>query len=450
MKKNILSLLLLVNLAYGDYIRDNVNNIILDTSTNLMWQDDGDANTLTKNWNDAISYCEAKSLGGYNDWKLPNLNELYNIANRSIFNPAIDSTFQSIVNSYYWSSTTVASDTSYAWGVYFDRSNDIRLDTTNTHYVRCVRIADDTTNPIFTSSNTADATENRTDAITLIATDDSGRDTITYSISGGADSASFNINGSTGVVTFITAPDFETKDTYTFTAKATDGFSNETTQNVTITILNEDIAHNTTNYESIVSPHTGEIWLDRNLGASQVCTAFDDTNCYGDYYQWGRDADGHEDSGSTTTATRADSITPSHANFITNDADPYDWVQNTTQDSNNIDDDGALRSANWSAIDGSSICPTGYRVATEVELAAETTDVGVGNRADAYSSFLKLPSAGYRTSESGSTNAKSTWGNVWSISTSESKGRRLFFGIDTLDWHSTKRANGLSVRCVKD
>ncbi|MDZ7738239.1 MAG: hypothetical protein U5K32_04030 [Bacteroidales bacterium] len=34
--------------------------------------------------------------------------------------------------------------------------------------------------------------------------------------------------------------------------------------------------------------------MDRNLGASQVATASDDENGYGDLYQWGRSADGHE------------------------------------------------------------------------------------------------------------------------------------------------------------
>jgi hypothetical protein len=40
--------------------------------------------------------------------------------------------------------------------------------------------------------------------------------------------------------------------------------------------------------------HTGKVWLDRNLGARQVCTSSTDAACFGDLYQWGRAKDGHE------------------------------------------------------------------------------------------------------------------------------------------------------------
>ena len=58
---------------------------------------------------------------------------------------------------------------------------------------------------------------------------------------------------------------------------------------------------------TITSSVTGKVWMDKNLGASQVCTSFDDSNCYGDYYQWGRDTDGHQVSTSDTNLTQATS-----------------------------------------------------------------------------------------------------------------------------------------------
>ena len=43
-----------------------------------MWEDT--PNTIdpnnSKNWNDAIVQCENLDLAGYDDWKLPNINEL--------------------------------------------------------------------------------------------------------------------------------------------------------------------------------------------------------------------------------------------------------------------------------------------------------------------------------------------------------------------------------------
>ncbi|MEE9313658.1 MAG: Ig-like domain-containing protein [Rhizobiaceae bacterium] len=53
--------------------------------------------------------------------------------------------------------------------------------------------------------------ENQTLAYTVIATDsDLPAETLTYSIIGGADESFFNIDSSSGVLSFITAPDFET------------------------------------------------------------------------------------------------------------------------------------------------------------------------------------------------------------------------------------------------
>ena len=49
----------------------------------------------------------------------------------------------------------------------------------------------------------------------------------------------------------------------------------------------DDLALRGKVYKVITSPYTGHKWLDRNLGASQVCTAYNDVNCYGDYFQWG-------------------------------------------------------------------------------------------------------------------------------------------------------------------
>ena len=36
----------------------------------------------------------------------------------------------------------------------------------------------------------------------------------------------------------------------------------------------------------ILSP-TGKIWMDKNLGATQVATSSTDAASYGDLYQWG-------------------------------------------------------------------------------------------------------------------------------------------------------------------
>ena len=57
------------------------------------------------------------------------------------------------------------------------------------------------------STTTYSVLENQTSAFTVSASDADG-DTLTYSISSGTDSSLMNIS-STGVVTFISSPDFE-------------------------------------------------------------------------------------------------------------------------------------------------------------------------------------------------------------------------------------------------
>jgi hypothetical protein len=93
----------------------------------------------------------------------------------------------------------------------------------------------DTTNPVFTSATVVNFAENGTGtAYTIIATD---ANAITYSLGTGNDEALFNVDATTGEVTFKVSPDFLTKNSYTIQVKANDGL-NTATQNVTITVAN--------------------------------------------------------------------------------------------------------------------------------------------------------------------------------------------------------------------
>ncbi|MDR1988116.1 MAG: DUF1566 domain-containing protein [Candidatus Peribacteria bacterium] len=57
-----------------------------------------------------------------------------------VYNPSIDTAyFTNTASSRYWSSTTNASNTSYAWVVYFYYGHSFRVGKTSSYYVRCVR-----------------------------------------------------------------------------------------------------------------------------------------------------------------------------------------------------------------------------------------------------------------------------------------------------------------------
>ncbi|MDQ7084050.1 MAG: DUF1566 domain-containing protein [Sulfurovum sp.] len=137
--KKLLILCLLIGVANAKFIRDNTKEVVLDTKTNLIWQDDSNTSNQTQTWANAIAYCEASTLGGYDDWHLPSFNELYYLANREKFDLALNSGFSHVSTSFYWSSTTYVYRSSNALGVYFSNGYDYNSGKSNSNCVRCVR-----------------------------------------------------------------------------------------------------------------------------------------------------------------------------------------------------------------------------------------------------------------------------------------------------------------------
>jgi len=124
------------------YTRDDATEIVTDHITNLQWQDNEEAKTVQRNWLGAKDYCTNLNLGGYGDWRLPSVVELQNIVVDGKYYPAIDTTafVNYISNNYlYWSSTTHASGTNYAWGVDFYGGYTGHGNKSLSLYVRCVR-----------------------------------------------------------------------------------------------------------------------------------------------------------------------------------------------------------------------------------------------------------------------------------------------------------------------
>lgn len=113
---------------------------VLDTRTNLIWS------VKTKkvsNWKNADAAAKAITVAGV-DGRLPTVEELFLLADRTKFRPAIDTEFfPDCPSDWFWSSTVNAEAPSvYAWGAFFDNGGSVFGDHNfNGGFVRAVRVS---------------------------------------------------------------------------------------------------------------------------------------------------------------------------------------------------------------------------------------------------------------------------------------------------------------------
>lgn len=94
--------------------------IILDDVTGLTWVQNATTGGQ-KNWSNAVVYCESLNYGGYQDWRLPNVNELASIVDYQRYSPMApgnSSPFYDVRASRYWTSTTDPQDTNSAYQIW--------------------------------------------------------------------------------------------------------------------------------------------------------------------------------------------------------------------------------------------------------------------------------------------------------------------------------------------
>lgn len=147
------------------FSRDNLLNVVKDDVYKLMWQDsygkgmsplvipsieEQNSHDKLVTYAEAVRYCDDLNFAGFDDWRLPTVNELLSITDDTRFDPAINKAFKNVAyetndkgeKSYgwYWSSTKSADDSSRALIVYFsDGGCGYWGGVSNRHFVRCVR-----------------------------------------------------------------------------------------------------------------------------------------------------------------------------------------------------------------------------------------------------------------------------------------------------------------------
>lgn len=189
----------------------------------------------------------------------------------------------------------------------------------------------------------------------------------------------------------------------------------------------------------VLNPETGRIWMDRNLGASQVATSSTDELAYGDLYQWGRFSDGHQCRDSEITTVLASSPIDTDDLFIINFNDPYDWLE---------EEDESL----WQGIDGqNNPCPAGFRLPTIEEWNEEAATWESQDQEGAFNSPLKLTMGGARVLGSGPTDV-GVLGYYWSSSPASTDRRSNNIGFSSTFYGNadSRRYHGYCIRCIKE
>ena len=102
----------------------------LDTKTGLEWSL---GNCGLAPWDKALELC----VNMKGAWGLPSIEELLTLVDYERFNPATE--LPGMLSSDYWSSTTIAYNTSHAWSVCFNYGHDYSDYKSDSYYVRAVR-----------------------------------------------------------------------------------------------------------------------------------------------------------------------------------------------------------------------------------------------------------------------------------------------------------------------
>ena len=130
----------------GDFI-DHGDGTVTHKKSGLMWLkcplgqrgDDcatGSANTYT--WQGALDIAHSYSFAGYDDWRLPNVKELFSIVERRCYAPAVNlEVFPATDGSDFWTASPSSVFSDFAWYVdaYSGKANDY-----NREYVLKVRL----------------------------------------------------------------------------------------------------------------------------------------------------------------------------------------------------------------------------------------------------------------------------------------------------------------------
>lgn len=110
---------------------------VCDTTTGLYWEQSPDGVTrYTLDPGTAQTHFAALGAG----WRVPEIGELHDVVDYTAFNPVVNtSVFSNVQSSGYWSATTIAINSSGAWVVVFGDGTVVTFNKTSNVFVWCAR-----------------------------------------------------------------------------------------------------------------------------------------------------------------------------------------------------------------------------------------------------------------------------------------------------------------------
>lgn len=101
------------------------DEVVLDRLTGLMWTRNANLAEFPLTWQESLDYISGmnrEKAFGYLDWRLPNRRELRSLMSHQTRKPALPDghPFRNVFSGWYWTSTTSAINTAYAWYVHME------------------------------------------------------------------------------------------------------------------------------------------------------------------------------------------------------------------------------------------------------------------------------------------------------------------------------------------
>ncbi len=117
----------------------NAKDVILDTTTSLVWQDAPINKDALVTYKEAQNYCKFLNIEKYKDFRLPTMRELQTLVDYNNYDPAILNGFKYVESTTYWTTTAFADDENEFWTVGFEKgSRSVKAKYYDRHF-RCVQ-----------------------------------------------------------------------------------------------------------------------------------------------------------------------------------------------------------------------------------------------------------------------------------------------------------------------